>query len=117
MLLYSLGNVKANEKDVAMLRLLGKKPSDIMWVFALMALAPSLIALVAAYAGGPLLSAWVGATFAHAIGTTLNPPALSVWAFFIVLIPLAIVPLLASILSVLRIQRCEPVDIFKRNLI
>jgi hypothetical protein len=116
MLLYSLDNVKTNEKDVAILRLLGKKPSDIMWIFALMNLVPSLFALVGAYVAGPLLSAWIGATFAQAVGTTIAPPGLNPAAFFAVLAPLIAIPLLASFLSVLRIQKCEPSLIFKRNL-
>jgi hypothetical protein len=115
--LYSLDAMRRNEKDVAILKSLGKGGFSIVSMFFLMSAILVTGAVLLSFAAGSLITWWVGLAIQANLYLSFNPISDSVWSYLILLAIAYAVPAAASLLSSKAVYETDVATVFKRNLV
>jgi ABC-type lipoprotein export system ATPase subunit len=117
LLSYCSDNLRSSEKDIALLKLSGKKDASVNGMFFLANSAVVFISLALAYAVGYSGLLGVGETVKNSYSLAFNPVSSSPWAYLIVAFLFLTIPFALSLISAKRIRSYDIATIFKRNLV
>ncbi len=114
--LYSLDAMRRGEKDIAILKSLGKGSLDIASVFLFMDVIIVTGALILSLIAGFFVTRWVGGIVQSTMFLSFDPVPNSPWSFLIVAAAAYALPVAASLFAGRAVYRTDVAAVFKRNL-
>jgi ABC-type lipoprotein export system ATPase subunit len=114
--LYSLDAMRRGEKDIAILKSLGKGGFAIASMFLFMDIIIVTGALILSLVAGFFVTRWVGGIIESTMFLSFDPIPNSPWSFLIVAAAAYALPVAASLFAGRAVYRTDVAAVFKRNL-